>query len=215
MPNNGIATQHLCNKGNDSGFDGANSKYKELTLRDFSILSANVDSIEEGKDFRVENYHDWETLDGTAVSVVCNFPENGSARFSVGGSFWRGVYVGSREDGRVEVCYVNKAGDLKRLTYLDAETAGVTTLIGKDVTIRLTFDVVKTSATTSDFRLGIYVNGTLYDGKHYTVRNADTETLTRTFKIYAANAPFKLQSINTQPDLSIYGFDNKTWKSKI
>lgn len=213
-PNNEIASQHLCSKGNSNNIPST-GKYEELTLHDFSILDRYARTIEEGKDFRAENYCDWETLDGTAVSVVCNFPENGSGRFSVGGSFWRGVYVGSRTDGRVEVCYVNAAGEMKRLAFLDAETAGVKTLTGRDVTFRLTFDIEETSDTLCDLKLGVYVNGKLYNDKHYTVRNAEIETLTRTFKVYATNAPFTVKSVVTQPDLSVYGFDNKTWKSKI
>ena len=64
-------------------------------------------------------------------------------------------------------------------------------------------------------RVGIYVNGKLYEGKHYIVRNIDTETMTRKMKLYVTEVPFEIKSVPITIDLSIYGFDNKTWKDKI
>ena len=214
--NNVIASQHLCGKVDKEVSVTINSTYEELTVHDFSIYDTKVESFAEGaKEFRVENFCDLSSLNGTAFSAICNFPEGKVARFSLGGSFWRGVSFASTKDGRIEVFYVNTAGDTRVITRLSAETAGVDSLVGKDITLRVTFDITDQGNGKSNMRMGIYVNGTLYDGTHYTVSNIDSETMTRTMKVYLTEVPFEIKSVPTDVDLSIYGFDNKTWKEKI
>ena len=211
-PNNGIFSQHLC--GKKTSAITPRSSYEELTLRDFSIIDSKATKI-EGSDFRLSNYRDYDSLDGRAVSVVCSFPEDGAARFSIGGTFWRGVYLGTGNDGRMELCYVNAEGGLLRMDYIDAAKAGVSSLTGRSVTYRLTFDIKEGSGGKSELCVGLYINGKLYGGKHYTVHGADTETLTGTFKVYVVKAPFAISSVSRTPDLSIYGFSNESWKKRI
>ncbi len=212
-PNNGIFSQHLCGKKLSSVTPSG--KYEELTACDFSVLDSKTDEIEEGKEYRLSNYRDYDSLDGRAVSVVCSFPTDGAARFSIGGSFWRGVYLGTGNDGRMELSYVNAAGELMRMDYIDAGKAGVDRLTGKELTFRLTFDIEDGPDGRSELCVGLYINGKLYDGRHYIVHNADTDTLTATFKLYAVKAPFSVRSIDRAPDLTKYGFDNKGWKNEI
>lgn len=211
---NAVASQHLCGKGTGQDSIVANSVYRELTMKDFSILDTKVESI-TGNDFRVENFYDRASLNGTAVSVICNFPSGGQGRFSLGGSFWRGVYFGSTKDGKIEVGYVNTAGDAQVITRMNAETAGVDAIVGKEVNLRVTFDITDKGHGKSDMRMGIYVNGKLYDGTYYTLRNVDTATMTRTMKLYVTSVPLEIKSAPMTIDLAEFGFDNKTWKEKI
>ena len=211
---NAVASQHLCGKGTGQDSIVANSVYRELTMKDFSILDTKVESI-TGNDFRVENFYDRASLNGTAVSVICNFPSGGQGRFSLGGSFWRGVYFGSTKDGKIEVGYVNTAGDAQVITRMNAETAGVDAIVGKEVNLRVTFDITDKGHGKSDMRMGIYVNGKLYDGTYYTLRNVDTATMTRTMKLYVTSVPLEIKSAPITIDLAEFGFDNKTWKEKI
>ena len=189
--------------------------YEELTLHDFSILDTSVTSVEEGKDYRVENYCDLSSLDGSAFHALVKFPEEGTARFSLGGGFWRGILLDVASNGRIEVGHLDSDASYTRMVYVTPDALGTDTLLGKELEVTLTFDVLETTGGRADLRVGIYVNGTLYQGKYFTVCDIDPKTMTRTMKLWVKNTPFEIKSVPSEPDLSLYGFDNATWKRTL
>ena len=192
----------------------SNASYEELTVKDFSVKNTSVTSI-KGKDFRVENYCDLESLDGTAFSAVCRFPKKSMGRFTLGSPFWFGAFMASTADGRIQVAHCDTDKTVRNLVYLDAKTAGVKSFTDSDFTVKLTFDILDNGNGKADLNLGIYINGKLYNGQFYCVRNIDAGTLTRNLQIYATATPFTIKSAKSTTDLSVYGFSNTGWKRQL
>lgn len=185
--------------------------YEELTFHDFSILDTKVEAITDGDSFRNSNYCDWSSLDGTAVSGFYHFSKDTGDRFGFGGAFWEGIIFVSDGGRQIKVSYVDAEGMVRNIARLNPTKAGVNALLGDKVSFRLTFDVIKTSETDADLRMGIYIDGKLYDGKYFMLRDVKQSTLTRTCKLYVVNGPYEIESVKSPSDLSIYGFDNRTW----
>lgn len=190
----------------EKSFQMDTQDYDELTLCDFSVLNLKVGELKDDETIGAYNYRDHRTLNETAVSVLVKFGGKEGDRFSLGGDIWQGVSVIGLADGRVQVVYVDTAGALTNITYLTAGKAGLDTLVGETVEIRLTFDLYETSEGKADLRLGIFINGKLYENRYQMVRNVELKQMTRTCMIYAFEGPYEIQSVYRKPDLSIYGF---------
>lgn len=193
-------------------FGLADYMYEELTFHDFSVLDTKVEKITDGSSVIISNYCDWNSLDGTAVSGTYQFSKDQGDRFGFGGTFWEGIIFASAGGRQISVSYVDSEDVVHNIVRLKPEKAGMSALLGEKVSFRITFDVIKTSETDADLRLGIYLGDKLYDGKHFMLRNVKQTTLTRTCKLYVYNGPYEIESVKTPSDLSIFGFDNKTWK---
>ncbi len=186
-------------------------KYEELTLHDFSILDIDTKGT-----YSKNNYCDYASLDGSAFTCILNFSETAvSDRLEIGGSDWGGLSVIYTEKDQIWLVFVDPSGDgEKTVTYLKPEVLGLDTFANKDLTIRITFDLLEVAEDTYNLKLGIYVNGTLYNDQHYTVEDAAVKQLTRTLRVKVFNGPFKAKSVETKSDLSIYGFDSN-WKKTL
>lgn len=196
-------------------FDISNQVYEELTFYDFSVLNTRVDKPE--KAYANQNYCDYASLNGSAFTGIVNFPEKGSASFRLGGKlFNRGITVSSLDNGCIRVSHVNLDGGTSIIADMSPESLGEDTLKGKDVEIRLTFDVMENSKEDADVRISIYVNGKLHNGKYYLLQGVHTDTINRTMKIYvvAGVGPFEIKSVEKPVDLSIYGFDYN-WRKTL
>ena len=192
-----------------------NVDYEELTIDDFSVRNTAVTELAEGKNYRAENYCDLESLDNTAFSAVCRFPKDGVGRFTLGSPFWFGVLFTSTTDGRIQVAVCNSDTTVKTFVCLDAATAGVGSFTDKEFTVRLTFDILTVSEGKGDLIVGIYLNGQLYNGQHYYLRNISPEVLTRNLQMYATDAPFSIKAVKQSIDLSVYGFTNDGWRKQL
>lgn len=185
--------------------------YEELTFHDFSILDTKIEKITDGSSVMNNNYCDWNSLDGTAVSGSYYFSKDAGDRFGFGGAFWEGIIFASDGGRQIKVSHIDAEGVVRTIARLNPTKAGVNSLLGDKVSFRLTFDVIKTSETDADLRMGIYIDGKLYDGKYFMLRDVKQATLTRTCKLYVVNGPYEIESVKTPSDLTVYGFDNRTW----
>ena len=188
--------------------------YEELTAQDFSIRNTDLKEI-TGKDYRTENYCDLESLDGTAFTAVCRFPESGSGRFTLGSPFWYGVLFSSINKDKIQVAHCDSDKTIRTFVNLTPQKAGLTSFSEKEFTVRLTFDVTKKKNGKADIILGIFINGKLYNGRYYCVQDIDGATLTRNLQIYTTGLPFSIRSAKTAIDLSVYGFSNSNWKKQL
>ena len=180
--------------------------YEELTFNDFSVIDTTINAVKPNEPVMISNYRDYRSLNETAVSVRVKFGDKEGDRFSLGGDTWQGISVIGLADGRIQVVYVGTDETLKNITYLIPEKAGVTALTGETIEMRMTFDLYKTADGKADLRLGIFINGKLYDNRYLMVKDVDTKQMTRTCMIYVTAGPFEVKSTYKKPDLSIYGF---------
>ena len=63
-------------------------------------------------------------------------------------------------------------------------------------------------------KLGVYVNGKLYEDKCMLVTDVETAQLTRTLFVWVGTGPFALQSLEEPTDFYIYGFDSN-WEKTL
>lgn len=198
--------------GSESGSFKINTvKYEELTLHDFSIFDIDVK-----EKYSKRNYCDYASFDGSAFTSILNFSATAvEDRLEIGGNDWGGLSVIYTKKDQIWLVFVDPSGDgEKTVTYLKPEALGLDTFANKDLTMRITFDLLEVAEDTYNLKLGIYVNGTLYNDQHYTVEDAAVEQLTRTLRVKVFNGPFKAKSVETKSDLSIYGFDSN-WKKTL
>lgn len=97
---------------------------------------------------------------------------------------------------------------------MQADKAGVDALVGKEIKLELTFDVFETSGGNADVKIGVYINGKLYDGKYILATDLEKAQLTRTCFVWVYKGPFTIKSVHRGADFSIYGFD-KNWKKTL
>ena len=198
--------------GSESGSFKINTvKYEELTLHDFSIFDIDVK-----EKYSKRNYCDYASFDGSAFTSILNFSATAvEDRLEIGGNDWGGLSVIYTKKDQIWLVFVDPSGDgEKTVTYLKPEALGLDTFANKDLTMRITFDLLEVAEDTYNLKLGIYVNGTLYNDQHYTVEDAAVKQLTRTLRVKVFNGPFKAKSVETKSDLSIYGFDSN-WKKTL
>ena len=188
--------------------------YEELSIYDFSIRNTDIKKI-TGKDYRTENYCDLESLDGTAFSAICRFPESGTGRFTLGAPFWYGVLFSCVGKDKIQVAHCDSDTTIRNFVSLDPLKAGLTSFSEKEFTVRLTFDVTKKSNGKSNIILGVFINGKLYNGRYYCVQDVDGKTLTRNLQLYTTAMPFSIRSAKNAIDLSVYGFSNSNWKNQL
>lgn len=180
--------------------------YEELTFHDFSVVDKKFTApMENG--YR-ENYRNWDAMDETAVTGIVNFGAIRAGRIQYGNSSWYGLILTPENEDAINVYYVSKENGDKRLAVLRPEKAGVSSFIGEDTEIRTTFDMLKAEDGTVNMKVGIYINGKLYDDQFILVRDINPETFTKkiAYWTYEGDHTFEVKSIKRKPDLSIYGF---------
>ncbi|MBQ2986384.1 MAG: hypothetical protein IJE23_02750 [Tyzzerella sp.] len=198
--------------GSENGTFKINTvKYEELTLHDFSIFDIDVKEA-----YTKRNYCDYASFDGSAFTSILNFSTTAAEdRLEIGGNDWGGLSVIYTKKDQIWLVFVDPSGDgEKTVTYMKPEVLGLDTFANKDLTIRITFDLLEVAEDIYNLKLGVYVNGKLYNDQHFTVEDAAVEQLTRTLRVKVFNGPFKAKSVETKSDLSIYGFDSN-WKKTL
>ena len=194
--------------------------YEELTFRDFSIPNADIERQPEGSNGYINgNYCDLALLDNTAFTGIFNFGETAiQDRIELGGQDWGGLNIMYIADGTIRIFFSDRnhkgAFVQKQITYLRPELVGMESFSGKDLKIRVTFNLMEVEEDTYDLRLGVYVNDKLYENKHFDVQDVTLEMLTRTLRIKIYEGPCKMESVKREVDLSIYGLD-KNWKQTL
>ena len=191
----------------------SNAKYTELTFHDFSILDVNIDTETISPSYQRYNNYDMDLLGKTAITGTVNFPNAKGFNLVIGGDRWQGIQFNSRADGMIEVAYSPTKGSAK-FFYLNPTVAGVKSLTGRDIELRVTFDLLQYSDDKADLKMGIYINGKLYNDEYFNITNVDTTVLTRTLYICAVAGPIKVESEKEPIDLSIYKLD-ANWKTTL
>lgn len=191
----------------------SNPQYEELTFNDFSILDVKLDTEKVSPSYQKYNHYDFDLLGKTAVSGTVNFPNKKGANLVIGGERWQGIQFNSLAEGRIEVAYSPTKGSAK-FFYLEPSVAGMESLTGTDLELRITFDIVEMSSKRSDLKMGIYINGKLYNDQFFVVTDVDTTVLTRTLYICTVVGPIKIESVKQPIDLAIYGL-GADWKKTL
>ena len=130
-----------------------------------------------------------------------------------GGDKWHGIQFNFLAGGRIEVAYAPTKGTA-RYFYLEPSVLGVDSLSGRDLDIRVTFDILEYSSERSDLHLGVYINGALYNNEFFTIPDVDMSVMTRTLFICTVVGPVKIESIKKPIDLGIYGL-GEDWKKTL
>lgn len=199
----------------NGAFQVAKCKYEDLTLRDFSIFDVDMDMKEEDVVSK-KNYCDLDSLDSTAVNLQLSLPvSDQSHRIIIGANNWRGFNLISYNDGTLWLVYVGEGSNMKTVSYLQPEKAGVENFSDKDMDVRMVFDVMNTTKGRADVKLSIYFNGKLYNNRPFYVRDITSEFLSRAMIVNAkGTGNYTVKSVEQPADFTKYGFDNN-WKKTL
>ena len=159
------------------------------------------------------NYYDLATLDATSVSFDVNFANTDTNRIILGGLGGYGIHIYGSENGKIEMVYNSASGIIKPIVSLDPKVLGVDALTGRDVGIRIAFDIFSKTNEKADVKFSVYVNGTLYENREVLVTDLKLNELCRTCCISVINGPFAIKS-SRACDLSVFGF-SKNWKQEL
>ena len=125
-----------------------------------------------------------------------------------------GISIAPMEDGSLKLSYVDASKVSREVAVLAAKEAGVT-LVGNDVRLRVLFDMANSGDAVTDLRLGVYINGTLYNYQYFTVSGVETETLKRGISLKADSAKIGLSSPTyVETTARDYSIPNKTFTNK-
>ena len=81
----------------------------------------------------------------------------------------------------------------KKIAVLTKKTARVK-LVDNDIRLRVVFDMANAKDVVTDLKLGVYINGTLYDYQYFTIKNVETKALKRGINLKANDTRMKVAS---------------------
>lgn len=186
--------------------------YEKMTLRDYLLESI---TFSYGMLYKV---YDDETLDGTSFGATVKFSKdnNGTTAFYLGGDMWYGIRVEAQTTGMLGISHIATDGTQTWIASVDPKKTGLETFLGKSFEMKMTFDFYGEKAGKVNCKIGLYINGQLYDGKHLTVKNVEKETMTRTLFIYGAGqGSVTITSIYKEVDFRIWGLTKDNWKQVL
>ena len=172
---------------NEGGADFASyeKQYKVLTLADFGVKNDSYDGVGYYK-------YDENSFDGTIVNAVVRFSKQGMSSFSLG-SEGVGISFEPMKDGSIKLNYVDASKTSREIAVLTKKIAGVA-LVDNDIRLRVAFDMANVGDAVTDLRLGVYINGILYNYQYFTIADVETETLKRGISLKADSGKLGLAS---------------------
>lgn len=166
--------------------------FKELTLADFGLEDMELNNSSKAGEY------DSSLLDGTAVSVAITFPKAEKNYYYIGGST-SGIRFEPQSDGTIKVAFV-KGAVVKNVVSLTAEQAGVAALTNEELILRVTVELENIASNKADVKLGIYINGKLYDDKIILIEGRNTGALQRKIGFVSKNGKIKIASVEKESD---------------
>ena len=89
------------------------------------------------------------------------------------------------------------------------------TFLGESFELVMTFDVYGENEGRVNCKIGLYINGKLYNNNHLTLKNVEKDTLTRKLFIYGSGqGSVAIDSIYKKVDFTIWGLTDK-WKQTL
>ena len=172
---------------NEGGADFASyeKQYTVLTPNDFGVKNGSYD----GNDYYK---YDGKSLDQTIVNAVVRFSKNGTSSFGLG-SEGTGISFEPTKEGNLKLNYVDASKKAKTIAVLTVKTAGVK-LVDNDIRLRVVFDMANSKDDVTDLKLGVYINGSLYDYQYLAIKNVETKALKRGITLKANSANIKVAS---------------------
>lgn len=127
--------------------------YTELTLGDFGIATSKTFGAFDANRTPIKTSNPTESLSGIAISGTYNFKSTTSMMI---GNVWSGISVGYYQDGNGEQIYFTIGGEAIRIYSKDI---GGRALLGRDISMRMTFDYLEQDSDGVDFIMGVTFDG--------------------------------------------------------
>lgn len=127
--------------------------YTELTLGDFGVATSKTFGAFDANRTALKTSDNPASLSGIAISGIYNFKSTTSMMI---GNVWSGISVGYYQDGNGEQIYFTIGGEAIRIYSKDI---GGRSLLGRDISMRMTFDYLRQDSGTVDFIMGVTFDG--------------------------------------------------------
>lgn len=164
------------------------TEYDEKTLSDFAPLSSGT--IGESVAADPSGSAGEGTLENIAIDGIYHMSASGNMIFF--GGAWTGLYMQSNA-GQLLFRYMSNGVD-KQLGAVTAADAGLTSLTGTDLRVRISFAFSNKTETTADLRIGVKL-GNRYQ-TYYNIQNANLSVFQKTVMLYApAGMPMTYRSV--------------------
>lgn len=127
--------------------------YTELTLGDFGVATSRTFGAFDANRTPLKTSNSTASLSGIAISGTYNFKSTTSMMI---GNVWSGISVGYYQDGNGEQIYFTIGGEAIRIYSKDI---GGRALLGRDISMRMTFDYLEQDSDGVDFIMGVTFDG--------------------------------------------------------
>lgn len=130
--------------------------YTELTLGDFGIATSKTFGAFDSNRTPLKTSNSTASLDGIAISGTYNFT---SSTYILIGDVWNyGITAGYFEDGNGPQIYFSMYGQENAIRIRPKDIGG-RALLGRDISMRMTFDCLRHDSGTVDFIMGVTFDG--------------------------------------------------------
>lgn len=147
-------------------------------------------------------------LDGSMFVGKMYFPTSSFGNFYIGTGDWYGIEIEASGSDCLKLQVINGASNLATL---DPNVAGVALRGNDDLTLGISvkyFDL-NTSAGTAKLKIGVWINGELYNGKYFTTGDVNISYLARRIHTYGMNGVY-VYSVKERNNLAMPEFDSYT-----
>ncbi len=147
-------------------------------------------------------------LDGSMFIGKINFPTTAFGNFYIGTGDWYGIEIESSGSDSLKLQVINGASNLATL---NPTTAGATLRGNDDLTLGISVDYfdVDTANGTAKLKIGVWVNGELYNGNYFRTGDIQTTYLARRIHTYSMSGVV-VASVATTTSLAVPEFDSFT-----
>lgn len=174
--------------------------FTELTSKDFGLDSTAV------LNQSWTGTYDTNSLAATAIEMRLKFPKAAGNKLYIGGKN-TGVRFESAGDGSIKVSYVDAGGRTENLITINERDANVSSLTNSEQKWRFTFRIYE-AGNENRVKLGIYVNGCLYNSTFITLKNVDLSCLKRVIGVDSNGGEFVIDAPEYE-ELTIQDFNMK------
>lgn len=160
--------------------------FRNLTISDFVGNSTHTQgtTLTEGR-YEAPNYYGYdvkgvENFDRKLLSLNVTFEAGGwqNSIMFAGNGQWVGFNLYPSADG--SQLFVSKTWGStitsSATPILSAQTAGVDSFVGEEFLLQMSFEYGQEIAGKADLKLGIYINGILYNNQVFTIADCNTNT---------------------------------------
>ena len=163
--------------------DSEEEKLNQWTIEDVGMLNGEYFYVDDTTG--ISGVATGATLDNTAFVAGVTLP--GGLELANQAELW----IGEQNNGfsitakgsTVYFKHTSSAGS-KYISTLDPKVAGLKTLLGEGFALKLTTEFLNNNGTTADVKVGLYINGVLYNNEYFNLTGVPVDSLKQQVSVF-------------------------------